>query len=560
MTDSARARWWTLGILIALGLPKIWLSLVVPPMGGDGGYYANVASHVAAGDGLVSDLSLMHKGYGYFPHPTAVYPVWPWLLGMAARVWSLNAAGTWIPTASYFLAVLGIGAWANRLFPGRLHPALPGLRPGHVAMLVLGLDREFFWFSSLPYTEGPSYALLTWALWRAHGLLRRPGLLAGIELGVYGSVLLLIRSQMLLFQLALWATLGLALLAQRPRRGALLRALVGTTAAFAAVLTPWVVHLREISATAPMVALLRFDQARPNDLLSPLKVMVAPPSRMDWLFDRLGGLLVAFPLAHKYAYATHAWLLPYAMLAAAGSLLGRALCWPRAAARQAAAWLKDPDHLGMLFQIVFALAGVASLHVLHKKMWDPWNFHLRHALTASFAIVLSLVYLVRRSPNMARLAAALILASTFMGAMALPGLVQRAEKEAATPFLPHLAKWLSTRAQADGPLRVASTVVQGMWRVIPDATIGYHRIYKKQTTLADLHAMVHTLGVDYVIVCRGRPPRFTRKARFHREFRRVTVQDGCKVYAPRAPGQRATSPRGTSPIRRSVSAPARPGV
>ncbi len=72
------ARLITAVLMLVLGLAKFATSWNTAHLSdADGGYYTNVAQHVRDGDGLETRVSLYHKAYSYFPHPTAVQPLWP---------------------------------------------------------------------------------------------------------------------------------------------------------------------------------------------------------------------------------------------------------------------------------------------------------------------------------------------------------------------------------------------------------------------------------------------------------------------------------------------------
>ena len=82
-------------------------------VGYDGGLYTDIAENIKDGRGFVTDLSLYHLGYTYFPHPTAVQPIWPLLYGEAAKILPLQIAGVWLPTISYLVALAFAYLWAN---------------------------------------------------------------------------------------------------------------------------------------------------------------------------------------------------------------------------------------------------------------------------------------------------------------------------------------------------------------------------------------------------------------------------------------------------------------
>ncbi|MFW5920460.1 MAG: hypothetical protein ACOCUS_01370, partial [Polyangiales bacterium] len=171
----------------------------------DGAYYTNIARHVRDGDGLVTDVSLFHRGFRELPDVAPTYPLWPLVYGYTAKLFpddDIIDVGIGLATLFYFVALLFAFLWGRRLYPEPFFERFPAFTAGHVVVLVLGLHAEFFEYTSLPYTEGLAYALLMLALWRfkylfgrgrgaASGPLRRPrgGLRAGLEIGVWLGLL-----------------------------------------------------------------------------------------------------------------------------------------------------------------------------------------------------------------------------------------------------------------------------------------------------------------------------------------------------------------------------------
>ncbi len=230
---------WLLVLLVLLAAPKLLLSASTHDTSIDGGLYTEIAQHVARGEGLVTNVSLYHHGYPSFPHPTAIYPLWPLLYGVFARWFPVPAVGIWLATAFYFTTLCFAFAWGRSLDARELFPAaLPGVHVGHVMALVLGLHREFFEFTSWPYTEGLAWTLLMATLWRANRRLERPGLGGGIELGALAALAFLARSQMLLLPVAFGVVALWRLVRDRAERAGWARLLAGLAGACVLLVLP----------------------------------------------------------------------------------------------------------------------------------------------------------------------------------------------------------------------------------------------------------------------------------------------------------------------------------
>jgi hypothetical protein len=470
------------GALFAgLLLPKIVATALVRGTNVDGGYYTDAALHVRDGAGLVSDVSLYHAGVPSFPYPTPIYPLWPWLLGMAARAVDMGVLVHWLPAALYAVSLVGAFLLGRSLFPREV---VAGFHGGHLMALLLGIQHEYFVYTSLPYTEGLAMALLTFALWRAVTLPETA--LAAVELGLWMSLLVLTRSQMLFVPIAAAAAFAL--------RGAWLRGAVAL-GIVAGALVAWWLRNRGIVADAGLGSILRFDQAQVTTVLSPIEVLAPTQGVLDFVLDRLEGVLVAFDPTdprHSYARGFHTlqWALPVALVAAVRER-------PRVGASRFVAALLAFVSLGALL----------SVHLPHKIHFGEWYFHRRHAIPCVVPFFLALVFVLR---SRARVVGLAILASTcVLGAWAVGDEIEDAWTAPAHQPEDDLVAWLEAQ---ETPLVVAVaafTPPELAWRT---DGIGYHWFYQR-TSLADLERMFDRLGAQYLVF----DPRKTKRWLFVRE-------------------------------------------
>ena len=502
---------WPIALLVVLlGVTQSVQASFRADMNIDGGFYADLAGHVRDGRGLVTDASLYHTGFEFFPHPTPIYPLWPLLLGWVSHVVPLEIAAHALPVALYLFSLVAAWGFGRAVLPGPLFAGAPGplrhLDAGLALALMLGLHREFARFTTYPYTEGLALALLMGGLW---GVARmRPTWAHGLAFGAWLGALCLTRSQLFVAPIAAGGALALVALTGPAGRRWLAPVGAGLAVTGATLAGLWL-HLRTIVADASPLMLLRFDQARANDLLAPIDVLADTSGTLDLVVDRLGGVVLAynpFEWAESYHHAFYLaqWALPLALLAAAVG----AWRWDRARWAQLAC---DPRLFGGLFLALFALGGLASVHLPHKQAFGGWYFARRHAVIALLAFAPALWFLARHPRRAARWAAGAILASSVLlgvGRLALDldGAVRDRDKDFDAPAL---VTWIEAQGPSVDAVAVAAPYAQRLaWRT---DGIGYHWFFE-QTSLEDLITMCDRLGADRVLF---RPSR-TRGWRFQR--------------------------------------------
>ena len=483
-------------MLLALLVLKARANAAIDDFGVDGSLYLDFAQHVRDGAGLVTDASLYHAGFPTHPHPSPIYPVWPWLLGMVGRIAPLEDAAPWVATACYLGSLLLAYVWARRVAPGPLFPEVPVLNAGHLAVALLGLNDRYFEHTTKPYTEGLAFLVLFAALLRFRGYFERPGPLRGLECGAWLGLLLLVRAQMIVTAAGWFAAAGWMALAVGPRLPRVAGLLAGG-AGFAATLAPYLLHVRGYLPGAGLGDLLRFERFQATPGLSRLELLVVTEGPLDWIRDRAGGFLVAFDEGSAYSYfkafGAIYWSVPVAAL-----VLGAALVRSARAGERPWRRLVAPDAQHGLFLLVFATGWFLSLHVLHKATFTEWNFAMRHALPCLFLFGMANVALLRRA-GVPRLVGTFLLAVTVhKGAgqvieVAPSVRLSRADLRARDGIV----RLLRATVRARGPTVVATPRAQRLaaWT----EGVGLHGVYA-QTTLPELLHMVDTLGVTLVAV------------------------------------------------------------
>ncbi len=525
---------WLVLILLLLALFKVPLTAQTRDTGVDGGYYTNVAQHVRDGNGLQTNISLYHKAYSYFPHPTSIYPAWPVLYGYVAKAFPLLEVGRWLPTCLYFITLILGYLWARRLFPAPLFPAdLPGFDAGHLFVLCLGMQAHFFRYTSVPFAEGLAYAALMAGLWRGQKALGSPNLQRGLELGLWLAVAMLALSQLAIAGIAAFAALMWATLASPPRRR-YAAALAGFTVGYVALVGVHYFRIAQFVEEPRLWSLLRFDWNRESSSLSYVQMIKDYGTAWDFVESRLEGLPLAFAPMGKHAYASGFYSIQYAPLVVLPILLAAAWRAGKAGVRRAWRWLRASGNQYWIFAVLLALLGFVSLHAIRKVYAAEWNFSHRQALTCLFLFFLSLVYLLRTTRVWAKTIGVILMCGyLYLGARTISGMEPEGSKQpsSAQRSREALAKWLiKTRAERDG-LTVIMPAGETQRMAAKTPGVNYHWIYRR-TTLDDLAVMANSLGADYLVLA-ATTKRWKLKLSTHHDdvtFRLVKRIEGAAIY------------------------------
>ena len=185
---------------------------------------------------------------------------------------------------------------------------------GHLAILLLGLNRTFFKYTSFPFTEALSFTLAFAALLALVRASQEVNLLWPILSGALAGMAYLTRSQFLGMVLAIPACLLLVGLRHKgfSKKG-LIAFLTGVGVTF-----PWILYLVWSFGPFPPRALLDFASFREQSQLLPYIWTVQTDSLWEFLKDRASGFWVAFDFQHKLSYVRSfslaVYLVPIALL------------------------------------------------------------------------------------------------------------------------------------------------------------------------------------------------------------------------------------------------------
>ncbi len=320
------SRWVLAGIL--LGLVVLKASYNPYPFrlfGTDGAYYYQVARHVSEGNGLLTNVALYHQGFKQLPHASTIYPLWPLVLGGTGALVGLDRATTLLPEMLYFIS-LGLlyilthtiaRSWGeDAIF---LLPRSNLLTIGHVAILTFGVNRVYFKFTSLPFTEGLAFCLtfLTFlALVRtSHGRPVRWAALAALLAGLT----YLTRAQLLGLVLMVPLALALTGVTNREHR----RAALVAVAVSAGVILPWILYLALVVGDFTPRMLLDFTAYRETPELKPYRWLMEFSSPVWWLVDKGTGVVRAFDPTRGTSYVHSFGISAFIPLLALGFLMSR---------------------------------------------------------------------------------------------------------------------------------------------------------------------------------------------------------------------------------------------
>jgi len=358
----------------------------------DGSYYYQVARNVAEGNGFLTNVSLYHQGIKDLPQPSPIYPLWPLLLGATGALIGIDLAATLLPEILffcslfllYFLANAMVEAWdpsAKFLFKHQ-----PWVDIGHWAVLLLGLNKVFFSFTSLPYTEGLAFTFAFGALLVLTQLAKGPSLLWGGLTGILASLAYLTRTQMIGVTIAIPTVLFLVSLKDRSYK-------YTTLASVLTIGIPifcWITYLRTYTRHFTPRVLMDFSSYHETPELLPWQYLVETNGAWDLITDRLHGFLVAFDFSSQYSYINSFGLSAYIPLLA--------LVWVLPHTKQLFnnVWsFVSPRALPGLSAILASLLCLLPIHAFHAQAFSPYLFQWRHGLPIVLLIVMAAGYLLR---------------------------------------------------------------------------------------------------------------------------------------------------------------------
>ncbi len=495
----------------------------------DGGLYTDIAEHVRAGDGLVTDISPYHHGYTYFPHPTAIYPLWPLVYGYSARIFPLQAVGYWYPTLGYFMALVFAYLWGNDLARrykkpvAQIHNAqrLPGaersheraeldgsekcvarilsyVTPGHALVLLLGFNKNFFQFTSLPYTEGLAISLLFGALWRLNHVIGSRSVIHAIEMGIWFAALTLARSQFIIVGLAIWVGLGWGIV-REPKRihwarlGISIIVFVGLIG----------IQYQRISYYVPqkrLISLFRYDAAQANELLSPVETMAIPRGLKGRLQDQLEAIKQAYSPFGEWSYARSYYLLPY--LWPISILLVARSIWHKMKGRRikivgTKAIFSDQY---IVFLVCLSAGILLSLSLMHLNIYREWYFKSRQGLIVVIPFFLGWLFLALQKHKRWSAIALIALLGTVVPSFAQCWRMNWVQQENATSKqLYPLVTWINSQAQGKNRLVIAIPQPLPQLLVTRVSNVSFHWIYEK-TTEEDMKVLFEKFNTGFLIL------------------------------------------------------------
>ena len=431
--------------------------------------------------------------------------------------------GRWLPTGLYFVSLVAAYLWGRAVVPRSLFPRArcSAFNAGHVVVFLIALDHEYFRYTSCPYTEGLTWTIIFFALYRFTRLFPRPSALAGGRSPARGSHAFLARKQEFILTLAAAPVLLGAIAFVRERRAAYAIMSACAAVAFAAVVWP---HYQYLKATTPhftLGAMLRWDEVQYTKAISPLRTVRPVAGLWKWILDRWSGVSIAFG-TETMSYSKQYYAAQWAVLFAIPLLFIKAYRHrTKDDVRAGIAWLRRPESVNWVYVVLLALAGFLSIHTLHmfKDASGEWVFAARQAMTCVFAIFLALVLLLAEAPSIwVALGTLALCGSIYGGVTDIRAQLLAIEKDQDPPT-PAIAEWLNKERAAHGRLVVVYRQPQMLAQYTTG--IGYHW-YDPNLGYKDLTAMFTELGADYVVASSSSAPPFARDPHFSKDFVAVT--------------------------------------
>lgn len=418
-SGRAHAIGWAAVVIGLLTLVRLAKGAGDPPYGVDASYYYQLARHVMNGEGLVTTVSLYFGGW-IVPAKTAIYPLWPLLLGYSGRAIGLARAADLLPRLFYVVNLV-----LFYLLASRIAIRLGGLRmsdrwwlPGtaHWLVAIFALSPRYFGATTHPYTEGLGFATAFASFLLLERYERTRGLGAVALSGVFAGFAYLTRMQ--LVGVAIGCFVALTWMAIRDRQ-VRVATLIWSVAALATI-APWLVYLGFIPGVTP--------DRLPRVELPHFEGWSELPTRTEWLLHRASSLGVMFdpndPYSYVQSFGVVAFLVPLALLVA---LVQRKFA--------------RPQSLLLMAVLVAGVFFFFNLMLYHSEVWLPWLFGWRHGLPFVFLIALAVPFLVARTGRLAPAIAVVLLLSVITNARHVAAAV-RAPDPRLTRGEAELVRWL----------------------------------------------------------------------------------------------------------------------
>lgn len=400
-TLSGTARYWLLGgILLGFFLLKLTFNpYPVGDFGRDGSYYYQVARHVSEGDELLTSVSLYHQGLKKLPHPSTIYPLWPLILGGVGAVIGLDKAASLLPKIFYFIDLILLYILTNIIAQTWGKTAVIVFRQGrildvgHLVVMLMGINHNFFLITSLPFTEALAFCLTVTALLLLIRSSKEPRILWGVGAGALAALAYLTRSQM--FGLVTFIPVSLLLIGlkeQKYRQIAVAAALTGMV-----LILVWVFYLLKVVGHFTPRMLLDFEAYHETPELPPYSSRIPIQSFSGFIKDLIYGSLVAFnpnnPFSYVRSFGMSVYLIPLAAL--------YLLAHPEAL-RRTLQHITSRTSFSVVGTLSGAVGCLIGVHAFHQASPPPWLFHFRHGLPIILVIAVAMGYLLAQDSQILR--------------------------------------------------------------------------------------------------------------------------------------------------------------
>ena len=465
---------WAAAIIGALTVLRFLKGAGDPPYGVDASFYFQIARHVANGEGFVTTVSLYHDGW-ILPSRTAIYPLWPLLLGYVGRAIGLERAADLLPRVFYVadLALLYLVARAAALRIGALWPVRRWWMPdtAHWIVAIFALAPTFVGATTHPYTEGLAFFFALLSLVALERFDRTRGTGAAALAGLCAGLAFLSRTQMV--GIAIGSFVALVWFALRDRSAR--RGLVAWSLVALGTIAPWLVFIGQIPGITP--------NRIPRVEIPHESGWETHATFGAWLAARAKSLAVSFdptgPYSYVQSFGVAAYLVPIAAVVALVEIARRRK-------------LRAPQSIFRMAIFIAGLFFFFSLMAYRSVVWMPWLFGWRHGLPFVFLLVLAVPWLVARAGRLAPAVAVVLLISVAVHARAIVAFVRSPDPQL-TVGETQLVQWLNAQPRRVEVITTNAQILGSM----SDAHFHWtHCSSSGETTRATLRL----LPVDYVVL------------------------------------------------------------